>query len=71
LPSFIIPGFTIFFLFLYYHFWIGGVGGLDWNSYFVAQNLQRILSYSKRMFYWSNRIPDFRENYRKILSFYN
>lgn len=71
LPSFIIPGFTTLFLFLYYHFWIGGVGGLDWNSYFVAQNLQRILSYSKRMLYWSNRIPDFRGNYRKILSFYN
>ncbi|KLL02024.1 MAG: hypothetical protein MRERC_5c041 [Mycoplasmataceae bacterium RC_NB112A] len=70
LPELIIPGTAVLFLFLYYHIWLGGVGDLGWNAYFMAHNLQRILSKTKKIFHWSSQASSFRENYSQIESFF-
>jgi hypothetical protein len=43
---------------------------LGWDPYFVAYNLQRILSEVNRFFYWNSRIPNFRENYSQVEVFF-
>lgn len=70
LPDLIIPGMTIFFLLLYYQIWLGGSGNLDWGAYFLAYNLQRILSGGKRTFYWLSQTSKLRENYDQIEEFF-
>ncbi|MCE8162739.1 MAG: hypothetical protein I3273_01795 [Candidatus Moeniiplasma glomeromycotorum] len=69
LPDLIIPGMAILFLFLYYHIWLGGTGGLDWNAYFIVYNLQRILAEVKKGFYWLSQVSEFHENYVQIENF--
>lgn len=70
LPDLIIPGMTILFLLFYYQIRLGGNGGLDWGAYFLAYNLQRIISGGKKTFYWLSRTSKLRENYGRIKEFF-
>ncbi|WNE40840.1 MAG: hypothetical protein mread185_000297 [Mycoplasmataceae bacterium] len=71
LPSIIIPGINILFLFLYYCFYRGGEGGLGWDVYFIASDLQRFVQKIEKSFNLLSSISDFKENYRQIKSFFN
>ena len=70
LPELIISGISILFLFLYYQFYCGGKGGLNWGVYFIANNLQRIFFNVKKGFNLLSTVSSFRENYQKIESFF-
>ena len=70
LPDLVVPGITILFLFFYYQIWSGGSGNLDWGAYFLAYNLQRILSRGKNFFHWLAQTAKFRENRDRIEEFF-
>ncbi|KLL04594.1 MAG: hypothetical protein MRERV_17c038 [Mycoplasmataceae bacterium RV_VA103A] len=71
IPELIIFGISILFLFLYYQVYCEGKGGLSWDVYFMANNLQRIFSKVKKGFNLLTTISAYQENYQKIESFFD
>lgn len=71
IPELIISGINILFLFLYYQFYCGGKGSLNWGIYFMANNLQRFFLKIKKGFNLLSTIFVWQENYQKIESFFS
>ncbi|MDR1670854.1 MAG: hypothetical protein LBR43_04000 [Spiroplasmataceae bacterium] len=71
LPNIMVSGTTILFLFLYYCFYCEGKGGLGWDVYFIANDLQRLVQKIEKSFNLLSTISDFKEKHQKVEDFFN
>lgn len=71
LPNLIVPGFTVLFLYLYYNFWLSGVGSLGWDDYFIAYSVQKLFSTGLKIVKLLPDISSWRKNYQQIESFFD